>query len=222
MIKAVIFDMDGVICHTNPFHSVAFKAFFAKRDVFPTEEEFELHMYGKHNSYILSHFLGRKIEGEELLTLEQEKEQMFRDIYAEQVQPISGFMDFLKSLKSQKILTGVATSAPFANLKLIGEQLGLFSMMESVMASENVSKHKPDPEVYLKSAQNLYVQPHECVVFEDSYSGIMAGKNAGMKVVGVLSSHTKDELPICELYVKDYLELSQDQDKMMELLSTPF
>jgi beta-phosphoglucomutase len=218
MIKAVIFDMDGVICHTNPFHSVAFKAFFAKRDVFPTEEEFELHMYGKHNSYILSHFLGRKIEGEELLTLEQEKEQMFRDIYAEKVNPISGYMDFLKSLKSQNILTGVATSAPFANLKLIGDQLDLFSLMESVMASEDVTKHKPDPEVYLKSAQNLGVLPSECVVFEDSYSGVMAAKNAGMKVVGVLSSHTKEELPICDFYIEDYNELTQDIRKMWELV----
>ena len=63
----MIFDMDGVICHTNPFHSMAFKEFFAKRNLFPTEEEFAAHMYRKSNSYIMSHFFGRKIEGEELL-----------------------------------------------------------------------------------------------------------------------------------------------------------
>ena len=69
--------MDGVICHTNPFHSLAFKSFFAKRDLYPTEEEFQLHMYGKSNSYIMSHFFGRKIAGQELLDLEDEKESLF-------------------------------------------------------------------------------------------------------------------------------------------------
>ena len=62
MSKAVIFDMDGVICHTNPFHAQAFTRFFEKRNLSPTEEEYFQHMYGKNNGYILSHFLGRKIE----------------------------------------------------------------------------------------------------------------------------------------------------------------
>ncbi|RPA67294.1 HAD family phosphatase [Cyclobacteriaceae bacterium YHN15] len=207
MQKAVIFDMDGVICHTNPFHSIAFKEFFAKRNLFPTEEEFALHMYGKNNSYILSHFLGRKIEGEELLELENEKESLFREIYKDQISPISGFLEFFHSLKSEGVLTGVATSAPFANLELIAGKLSLFDHMESILASEHVSKHKPDPEVYLKSAAKLNVEPDFCVVFEDSYSGVTAAKNAGMKVVGVLSSHSKEELPLCDLFIEDFRQV---------------
>jgi beta-phosphoglucomutase len=207
MQKAVIFDMDGVICHTNPFHSIAFKEFFAKRSLFPTEEEFALHMYGKNNSYILSHFLGRKIEGEELLELENEKESLFREIYKDQISPISGFLEFFHSLKSEGVLTGVATSAPFANLELIAGKLSLFDHMESILASEHVSKHKPDPEVYLKSAAKLNVEPDFCVVFEDSYSGVTAAKNAGMKVVGVLSSHSKEELPLCDLFIEDFRQV---------------
>ena len=78
---AVIFDMDGVICHTNPYHSMAFRQFFSTRNLSPTDEEFALHMYGKSNSYIMSHFLQRVIEGEELLQLEDEKESLFREIY---------------------------------------------------------------------------------------------------------------------------------------------
>ena len=69
MLEAVIFDMDGVICHTNPYHSIAFKKFFQKRNLNPTEAEFRLHMYGKNNGYILSHFLGREIKGQELVNL---------------------------------------------------------------------------------------------------------------------------------------------------------
>lgn len=217
MKKAVIFDMDGVICHTNPFHSIAFKRFFEKRNLFPTEEEFSQHMYGKSNSYILSHFLGRKIEGKEFDDLENEKESLFREIYAENIKEIEGFMAFLKSLKEAGFLTGVATSAPRANLDLIMKGLGFETMMESIMASENVSHHKPHPEVYLQSAENLGVKPSECVVFEDSFSGVSAGLNAGMKVVGVLSSHTKEELPPCSFYIQNYKDI--ESENILKILS---
>ncbi|MFN3999630.1 HAD family hydrolase [Algoriphagus sp.] len=216
MTKAVIFDMDGVICHTNPFHSQAFKIFFQKRDLFPTEEEFMLHMYGKNNGYILSHFLGRKIEGEELADLEFEKESLFREIYQHHVDPIPGFMEFFHALKNTNVKTGVATSAPFANLELIAGRLDLFPYLESALASEQVSKHKPDPEVYLKSAQNMGVEPADCIVFEDSFSGATAGLRAGMRVVAVLSSHTKDELPVCNHYIQDYRNL--DVDTILDLI----
>jgi len=208
MNQAVIFDMDGVICHTNPYHSKAFRIFFEKRNVYPTEEEFAQHMYGKNNSYILSHFLGRKIEGQELLELEEEKEGLFRDIYQHHVDPIPGFLEFLKILKSNNLKTGVATSAHFLNLELIAGKLNLYPHFESTFASEHVIKHKPDPEVYLKSASKLEVDAERCVVFEDSFSGVMAAKNAGMKVVGVLSSHKKSELPPCDLYIENYSQLS--------------
>ena len=207
MLKAVIFDMDGVICHTNPFHSIAFQQFFAKRNLNPTEAEYVEHMYGKNNGYILSHFLGRTIEGEELALLEDEKEGLFREIYKSEVDPIAGFMEFFAKLKSEGLLTAVATSAPRANLDLIIGVLGIGGQMQSQLASEDVSKHKPDPEVYLKSAANLDLKPEECLVFEDSFSGASAGINAGMKVVGVLSSHTKEELPTCDLYIEDYKNL---------------
>lgn len=216
MNQAVIFDMDGVICHTNPFHSLAFKEFFSKRDMQPTEEEFAAHMYGKSNSYIMSHFFQRKIEGQELLDLEDEKEGLFREIYQHHIDPIPGFLEFFKSLKVAGLKTGVATSAPRANLDLIAGRLDLFPHFGSVMASENVSKHKPDPEVYLKSAHNLQVAPQDCLVFEDSFSGVTAGLNAGMKVVAVLSSHTKDELPESHYYIQDYREISVE--KVKELL----
>jgi HAD superfamily hydrolase (TIGR01509 family) len=208
MLQAVIFDMDGVICHTNPYHSIAFQQFFAKRNLFPTDEEFKLHMYGKNNGYILSHFLGRKIENEELATLEFEKESLFREIYQSEVDTIAGYLAFLERLGSSKLLIGVATSAPRANMDLILDTLDIRSAMGSLLAAEDVSKHKPDPEVYLKTASNLEVDPARCLVFEDSFSGVSAALNAGMKVVGVLSSHTIGELPVCDLYINDYSQLN--------------
>lgn len=205
---AVIFDMDGVICHTNPYHSRAFRAFFAKRNLNPTDEEFAQHMFGKSNSYILKHFLQREIVGEEFVQMEDEKESLFRELYEPYVEPIVGFSEFLQDLENHGVKTAVATSAPRANLDLISGKLNLPASMESFMASEDVTKHKPDPQVYLTSAERLGVKPEDCVVFEDSFSGISAAINAGMMVVGVLSSHTKEELPPCDDYIKDYGEMT--------------
>ena len=204
MINTILFDMDGVICHTNPYHSKAFQVFFKKRNMNPTEAEFEKHMYGKSNSYIFSHFFGRKIEGEELTTFEDEKEGLFREIYAEHVSPIEGFLPFVDLLAKKKYKLGVATSAPRANLNLIMDTLNIRDYFNSLLASEDVTSHKPDPQVYLKSARNLNAQPAECLVFEDSFSGITAAINANMGVVGVLSSHSREELPPCVLYIETY------------------
>ncbi|MCF0074799.1 HAD family phosphatase [Dyadobacter sp. CY261] len=208
---AVIFDMDGVICHTNPYHSRAFREFFSKRNLSPTEEEFAQHMYGKSNSYILSHFLQRVIEGDELLQMEDEKESLFRGLYEPHVEPIKGIVAFMQDLKANDAVLGVATSAPRANLDLIVGKVPIREMLGSVLASEDVKKHKPDPEVYLTSAWNLGVEPGQCVVFEDSFSGVSAALNAGMRVVGVLSSHTREELPPCNLYIEDYSDLSYEK-----------
>ena len=212
---AVIFDMDGVICHTNPYHSMAFREFFSTRDLAPTDEEFAQHMFGKSNKYILTHFLKRPIEGEELLALEEEKEGLFRKIYEAHVDPIAGFMPFFNDLVGNAVKLGVATSAPMANLELILSKVQLKVSLGSILASEDVKQHKPEPEVYLKSAQNLGMAPDQCLVFEDSFSGVSAALNAGMRVVGVLTSHTKEELPPCNFYINDYTGLSYSKIKAL-------
>jgi len=216
MTNAVIFDMDGVICHTNPTHADAFRQFFTKYGIEADEADFKAHMYGKNNSYIMSHFFGREIMGEELHALEFEKESLFRETYQPIMEPVKGYMDFLFKLKNDNFKTAVATSAPRANLELISTGLNLNGLMESFMSSEDVKSHKPDPEVYIKTAASLKVDPENCVVFEDSYSGAMAGLNAGMKVVAVLTSHSKEELPKCHAYIKDFTEISVE--KIFDLL----
>lgn len=204
MIDTILFDMDGVICHTNPYHSKAFQAFFQKRGMNPSEEEYAAHMYGKSNSYIFSHFMGRPVKGEELQSYEDEKEGLFREIYAKHVKPIDGYLEFLNLLVDKEYKLGVATSAPIANMDMILDTLQIRSVFGSTLGSEDVTIHKPDPEVYLKSASNLSASPKSCLVFEDSHAGVSAAINAEMKVVGVLSSHTETELPPCDTHINRY------------------
>lgn len=206
---AAIFDMDGVISHTNPFHAEAFRAFFKNHNIEQaTEEEFEQHMYGKHNSYIMQHFFKRPISPEELRTLEFEKEQLFRVIYKDHVAPIKGLIEFLGQLKDSGFKLAVATSAPKENMDLILDELNIRPLFSSTLSSEDVKLHKPHPEVYLKSAENLGIPIKQCIVFEDSFSGITAAQNAGMKVVAVLSTHKRDELPPSDIYIQNYTEIT--------------
>lgn len=206
-IDAVIFDMDGVICHTNPFHAEAFRVFFDKRNIRTTEQEFIHHLYGKANSYIFRHFLKDAYLEADFEKLEAEKEGLFRKIYIEKIDPLPGYLDFLLHLKNNNIKTGVATSAPRANLKLIMDNLDLHRYMDTHLASEDILHHKPNPEIYLKSAEIMKVDPANCLVFEDSFSGITAATNAGMTVIGVLSTHSQKDLPKCRSYIKDFRDL---------------
>lgn len=204
---AVIFDMDGVIADTNPYHTKAFERFFDKYNVPHSVADFEDHMYGKHNSYIMKHFFQREIAQDEFLQLEMEKEGLFRELYKEKAEAIAGFVPFLHQLRENGFKTAVATSAPKANLDLIVDTLEIRTQMDSILTAEDVTKHKPDPQVYLKSADILGLPPENCLVFEDSYSGVTAGQAAGMEVVAVLSTHTKEQLPPCKYYIYDYTDL---------------
>ena len=207
--------MDGVICDTNPHHSLAWKAFLNKFEVAATEEEFIAHMYGKSNSYILKHFLKRDVIGDEFIAMEFEKEALFRQLYEPEVVPIAGLLEFIANLKANGVKTGIATSAPVENLQLILSKLPLASQMESLLSSSDVIHHKPNPEVYLKSAANLGISPENCVVFEDSHSGVSAGKAAGARVVGVLSTYKKEELPVCDDYIVNYEGMSYQKIKSL-------
>lgn len=204
---AVIFDMDGVIAHTNPYHAEAFETFFGKYNIPFTHTDLEEHVFGRNNSYVMRHFFDRDISNEEFLLLEEEKEALFRKIYQDQVKSIAGFRPFLAELRRNSFKTGIATSAPIANLDLIADRLDIRRHMDSILSAEDVTKHKPDPQVYLRSAQNLQLKPEQCLVFEDSAAGITAGQKAGMQVVAVLSTHRKEQLPPCNFYINDYNDI---------------
>lgn len=212
---AVIFDMDGVIAHTNPYHTEAFKQFFDNYGVAYTMKEFEDHMYGKHNDYIMRYFFKRPLGEEEVKRLSEEKESLFREIYADHVAPVEGFPRFLDALKTAGYGLGVATSAPRANLDFIIDKLSIRAYMDAMLSSEDVTAHKPDPAIYLKSAALLQVEPGNCVVFEDSHSGVSAALDAGATVVGVLTSHSVDELPPCDRYIQDYRGIGVDDIRQL-------
>jgi beta-phosphoglucomutase len=201
---AVIFDMDGVIVDTNPYHLTSYQQFLKKYHIEHTEQELIEHMFGKSNSYILQYFFKQELSRADILRYGDEKEALFREIYAHLAEPIAGLLPFIADLKRNGVKTAICTSAPTPNLDLVLQKIPLREQMDSLMSEPDVTQHKPHPEVYLKTSERLGVPPEKCVVFEDSVSGIQAGLAAGMTVVGVTTSHQPHELPPCKAYLNNY------------------
>jgi HAD superfamily hydrolase (TIGR01509 family) len=110
------------------------------------------------------------------------------------VESFPGVASFLKAVKESGILIALATSAPPENINLIMERLPLRPYFDFILDSTDVSKGKPNPEIYHSSVKKLGFEKRQCIVFEDSKAGIQSARGAGLKVVGVTSSHTREEL----------------------------
>ncbi|MDZ7717687.1 MAG: HAD family phosphatase [Balneolaceae bacterium] len=205
---AALFDMDGVIVHTNPYHKKAFKIFLDKHDISISDQELKDHVYGRTNAEIFPFIFGDKYTPEKGKQWADEKESIFRDLYRNDVEPVSGLIDFLDELKRREIKAAVGTSAPIENLDFIMDSLNLRHYFDVFLHSADVSEGKPNPEIYLKAADRLEIEPECCVVFEDSVAGVKAGLNADMKVVGVATTHTPEEFNGAHIVIKDFEEMT--------------
>ena len=188
-----IFDMDGVIVDNHQFHFDAFVEFGKKHNINLTREGFNPN-FGKTNSEIMKAIFGSHINEAEIKALADEKEQLYRDIYKPHIKPAKGLTEFLENAVSRGIPVAMATSAPTENVVYTLAETGLGKYFDMITDSSMVTRGKPDPEVYLKTAERLGVQPSECTVFEDSFAGIEAAKAAGMRVIGLATTHSKAEL----------------------------
>ena len=199
---AIIFDMDGVIVDNHQYHLRSWLAFFERHGISMTEAEYKEKVNGRVMRTILSNALDRPLSSEEIRTLGEQKESEYRDMYRPDIRPTPGLTEFLKELQQKDIPRAIATSAPPSNVDFTLEGTALRAYFPLIVDDSMVTNGKPDPEVYLKSAEQLDMPPDRCVVFEDAILGIHAGKNAGMRVVAVATTHTREEL---ETTAADYI-----------------
>lgn len=206
----VIFDMDGVIVHSNPAHKKAIQSFCQKHGQDVSKTFMENRLYGRTNKEWIPELFG-DIQPDRLQELADEKEQLFRDRFTPEDNVVEGIHSFLEKLAEQDIPMAVATSAPRENADFILSRLSIEAYFQTVLDSSHVAKGKPDPEVYLKAAEALGKRPGQCIVFEDSVSGVEAARQAGTKVVGVTTTHSKQELAPCSLMISNFMDLPLSQ-----------
>lgn len=204
---AFIFDMDGVIINSNPFHKIALHQFCEKYGYHLTEEQLRNRIYGRTNKQWITNLFERELGKEELEHFAEEKEGLFRDLYENDIVALAGLEDFLKKMDIQKIAKAIGTSAPRSNVNFVMAKTQLEKYFATILDDSFVENGKPNPEIYIKCAAALGFDPKNCVVFEDSISGVQAGKAAGAKVVGVATTHTHEELASTDFIIDDFTDL---------------
>lgn len=206
-IVAVIFDMDGVIIDSNPTHKIALQQFCHKYGFHLTDEELLSRVYGRTNNEWITNLFGRELTDRELNDLGEEKEMIFRELYKDIIKPLDGLQSFLEQLDAHDIPRAIGTSAPRSNVDFVLKHTGLEKFFTIILDQSDVKHGKPDPEIYLKVAARLKLPPAQCIVFEDSLSGIISAQKAGTRVVGVATTHTLRELSHTNLAIKDFVGL---------------
>lgn len=191
---AVLFDMDGVIVDTNPAHKKAILLFCDKYNKKLSDEEMKKYIWGRTNKEWLRHLFGDAISDSQLKAYADEKELLFRTIYEPDVKLLTGLKAFLDILEENNIPKAIGTSAPRANVDFIFKHTGLEKYFPTVLDERAVTIGKPNPEIYLKAAKALNFDSIDCIVIEDAFAGVEAGKRAGSKVIGITTTHSDEEL----------------------------
>jgi len=200
--------MDGVLVHNYEYHKKAWFLYCEKLNIDIDEEKFRKVIYGRTNDEIFNLLYDKPIDKKLGQKMGLEKEELYRELYKPHVKLVDGLPFFLKEIKNAGFKIGVGSSAPLVNVDFVLDETKIQIFFDTKVSEDHVSKGKPDPEIYLKSAQLLNVQPSECLVFEDSHTGIQAAMNAGMNVVGVATTYPANEIKNTCLVINDFTEIN--------------
>jgi beta-phosphoglucomutase len=186
--RAVLWDVDGTLIDSSEYHWLSWRDALAAES-FPLTRERFAETFGQRNDEILRAYFPRRTP-EEIARVGDAKEVRYRELIRERgITLLPGVRRWLDRLKRDGWLQAVASSAPRLNLDAIMAALGLEDYFSAVASAEDVTAGKPDPQVFLAAARKLSVAPSACVVVEDAPAGTEAARRAGMRSIGVLSSH---------------------------------
>lgn len=205
--KAVIFDMDGTMVDTIPWHKKSYEILFNRLKIPFSDEYYKKHIVGRKNSEIFPIIFTNKTQ-EQIDKLIYEKEAIFREIYKNNIYEVKGLTNLIKQINTKGLMLAVATTAPKENREFFFNSLKLHKELFSVIVGdEEVVRGKPHPEIYLKTGKKLNTKPDQCLVFEDSASGVKAAKSAGMTVVAIATNKMPETLQEADYVVNDFSEI---------------
>ncbi len=210
-MEAVIFDMDGVLVDSPKYNWKAMNKLLGEEGVNVSDGEIKKYLGRslKDQLKMLKEDYG--IKEHDVNEFSKKLGRIQFEIYERNIKKNSVIINFLEALKSEGIKFALATSSHRWRSDKILELLSIKNKFDIIITAEDTEKHKPDPEIYLKTAEKLEVDPKNCVAIEDAVNGIQSGKNAGMKVIALLTDfHTKEELKEADLVINSLNELNLD------------
>lgn len=188
MKKAALFDMDGTLVDNTLAHMRAFEIFCARYGVTGWKEKLS-QAFGMGNDDIMRLIMPAELIRERgLASLAEEKEAIYREIYAPEIRPVEGLVPLLESLRAAGVRCAVGSSGCRANVDFVLEKCRIGEFFDARISGDRVTRCKPDPEIYLTAAAALGMAPAECVVFEDAKAGIESARRAGVGRVVALAT----------------------------------
>ncbi|MCL2701060.1 MAG: HAD family phosphatase [Phycisphaerae bacterium] len=190
----VIFDMDGVLVDSYQPHFISWCRLAAQQGVEMTEAMFAT-TFGRTSRDIIRHFwAGCVVSDEQIVDWDRRKEQAYRDILAENFPEMDGAAELLSGLHEAGFSLGIGSSGPPENVDVIRRHLRNARWFKAQATGADVTYGKPHPEVFLVAAGKLGIEPRRCLVVEDAPAGVTAGKAAGMAVIAITGTVTRDKL----------------------------
>lgn len=192
MTYAALWDLDGTLADSGPFHYESWAETLARHNITYTEEQFRA-TFGMNNTGILKLYFGQDAPQELIDRIGDEKEELFRRLIAGRLQPLPGARELLGRLRQAGFRQALASSAPQANIDAELEATGLRPFFFAVISGAKLPG-KPNPAVFLQASGALGVPPSRCVVFEDAVAGVQAARAAGMGCIAVTSTNSAEAL----------------------------
>jgi beta-phosphoglucomutase len=188
MLRAVIWDLDGVVVDSSEQHRVSWQMLAAETNVTFTDEDF-WHTFGRSNAAIIPMHWGAGLSREQIDALADRKEVHFRDLLKGNLHALPGSLELMQAARAVGLKQSLASSAPMENITVISEGLGLNRWLDAIVSGDRLPHGKPAPDIFLLAAGRLEVAPANCLVIEDAPAGVAAAKAAGMRCLAVTNSH---------------------------------
>ena len=208
MNKAFLFDLNGTMINDMEFHLKVWNEIL-NEDLKAglTLDQVKQQMYGK-NHELLDRVFGEGTLTEETIKYYSDrKEKMYRELYRPHLTLIPGLGELIGRADGSGISMAIGSAAVRSNIDFVLDDLHIRSYFSAIVSAEDVMESKPNPEVFLKGAEQLNVEPESCIVFEDVPKGAEAALNAGMKTIIVTTTHAEEEFanyPNVLFFIKDY------------------
>ena len=210
-VEALIFDMDGTMIHSMPWHAKSWVLFAERHGIHIDVTDLLARTTGRTGAECMRVLFERALSDAECDALVHEKETIYRDMFSDNFAEVAGFNAFARAAVARGLKIAVGTAGDRHNIEFAMSRLKMDPLPLAIVGGDEGLTGKPTPAIFLEAARRIGVEPARCIVFEDAPFGIEAARRGGMRAVAVCSTHTPAELagPHVIAAVRDYDELAQ-------------
>ena len=208
-VEALIFDMDGTMVDSMPWHAKAWVEFAHRRGLTLDVPDLMRRTTGRNAFECACELMAREVTEAESAAITHEKESIYRELFGAAFTEVAGFRAFARDVAARGLKVAVGTAGDRHNIAFVMERLRMDPLPLTIVGGDEGFAGKPTPAIFLEAARRIGVAPEHCIVFEDAPFGIEAARRAGMRAVAICSTHKAGELagPHVIASVRDFEQL---------------